>query len=54
MINPISWFEIPALHLDRASAFYEEILAVPLNRSDIGPSSLAVFPYDRDNAPVDA
>jgi hypothetical protein len=50
MNKPISWFEIPALDLDRASAFYEEILAVTLNRGDMGPASLAVFPYDRDNA----
>jgi predicted enzyme related to lactoylglutathione lyase len=44
----ISWFEIPALDLNRASAFYEKILAVTLNRGDMGPTSLAVFPYDRD------
>jgi hypothetical protein len=46
----ISWFEIPALDLNRASAFYESILAVTLNRGDMGPASLAVFPYDRDTA----
>ena len=46
----ISWFEIPALDLNRASAFYEKILAVTLNRGDMGPTSLAVFPYDRDQA----
>ena len=46
----ISWFEIPALDLNRASAFYEQILAVTLNRGDMGPTSLAVFPYDRDHA----
>ena len=46
----ISWFEIPALDLNRACAFYENILAVTLNRGDMGPASLAVFPYDRDHA----
>jgi predicted enzyme related to lactoylglutathione lyase len=46
----ISWFEIPSLDLNRASAFYENILAVTLNRGDMGPASLAVFPYDRDSA----
>ena len=50
MSKPISWFEIPALDLNRASAFYEQILAVTLNRGDMGQSSLAVFPYDRDQA----
>jgi hypothetical protein len=46
----ISWFEIPALDLNRATAFYEQILALTLNRGDMGPQSLAVFPYDRDHA----
>jgi uncharacterized protein len=46
----ISWFEIPAIDLNRATAFYEQILATTLNRSDMGPTSLAVFPYDRDHA----
>jgi predicted enzyme related to lactoylglutathione lyase len=46
----ISWFEIPALDLNRASTFYEKILAVTLNRGDMGPTSLAVFPYDREQA----
>ena len=50
MNKTISWFEIPALDLNRASAFYEKILAVTLNRGDMGPTSLAVFPYDRDHA----
>jgi hypothetical protein len=50
MNKPINWFEIPALDLNRASAFYEEILAVTLNRGDMGSASHAVFPYDRDHA----
>jgi predicted enzyme related to lactoylglutathione lyase len=50
MNRPINWFEIPALDLNRASAFYEEILAVTFNRGDMGPASYAVFPFDRNNA----
>jgi predicted enzyme related to lactoylglutathione lyase len=50
MKKPIMWFEIPALDLNRASAFYENILAVTLNCGDMGPTSLAVFPYDREQA----
>jgi hypothetical protein len=46
----INWFEIPATDLNRAAAFYEQILALTLNRSDMGPQSLAVFPYDHDHA----
>ena len=50
MNKTISWFEIPALDLHRASAFYEKILAVTLNHVEMGGASLAVFPYDRDQA----
>jgi hypothetical protein len=46
----ISWFEIPATDLNRATAFYEQILALTLNRANMGPTSLAVFPYDRPQA----
>lgn len=50
MNKTISWFEIPAIDLNRATAFYEQILATTLNRGDMGPQSLAVFPYDREQA----
>jgi predicted enzyme related to lactoylglutathione lyase len=46
----ISWFEIPALDLNRATAFYEQILALTLTRGNMGPASLAVFPYDRKSS----
>jgi predicted enzyme related to lactoylglutathione lyase len=42
----LNWFEIPALDLDRAQAFYEKLLATSLRRETIGPQSLAVFAYD--------
>jgi predicted enzyme related to lactoylglutathione lyase len=50
MNKTISWFEIPATDLNRATAFYEQILATTLNRGDMGPQSLAVFPYDREHS----
>ena len=46
----ISWFEIPALDLNRATAFYEQVLALTLSRGDMGSASLAVFPYNRETA----
>jgi predicted enzyme related to lactoylglutathione lyase len=49
-IKTINWFEIPALDLDRASAFYEQILNLKLIRHDMGGAALAVFPYDREHA----
>jgi len=39
------WVEIPADDLDRATRFYEAILATSLRREKIGPSELAVLPY---------
>ena len=39
------WVEIPAEDLDRATRFYEAILATSLRRETIGPAELAVLPY---------
>ena len=41
----IHWFEIPVTDLDRAQAFYEAVLAAPLRREPLGPTTLAVLPY---------
>ena len=45
-LSRISWFEIPASDLDRATRFYETILQTTLNRTKFGPDELAVFPYE--------
>lgn len=50
MNKTISWFEIPAIDLNRAATFYERILALTLTRGEMGSTSLAVFPYDRQHA----
>lgn len=44
---PLTWFEIPATDLDRAVRFYETVLAVTLKRATMGPSQMAMFPYDK-------
>ena len=49
-MHPINWFEIPALDLDRAQNFYETILALKLQRTNMAGQDLAVFPYDRESA----
>jgi len=41
----ISWFEIPATDLDRATSFYETVLNLKLRREAMGPMELAIFPY---------
>ncbi len=42
----VHWFEIPVRDLDRASAFYERLLATRLRREAMADSALAVFSYD--------
>jgi len=50
MNKTIAWFEIPALDLDRARAFYQNILGATLREESIGTNRLCVFPYDRQLA----
>ncbi len=45
MHSPISWFEIPTVDLDRATAFYEGVLATSLRYENNGDCEMAVFPY---------
>ncbi len=44
--DAIHWFEIPVTDIDRAQRFYETLLARSLRREQMGPQTLAVFPYD--------
>lgn len=43
--NVPAWFEIPVADMDRAQGFYETILGQSLTRENMGPTTLAVFPY---------
>jgi predicted enzyme related to lactoylglutathione lyase len=45
MDNPLRWFEIATTNLDRAVAFYQNILAVELRREHCGGIAMAIFPY---------
>jgi predicted enzyme related to lactoylglutathione lyase len=45
--NAISWFEIPAMDLARATRFYESVLARKLNQETMGPYKLSVFAYEQ-------
>lgn len=46
MKNSINWFEISTAQLERAQTFYEAVLARSLRREAMGPSEMAVFPYE--------
>lgn len=44
--HAVHWFEIPVTDLDRAQSFYETLLAQPLKREVMGPTTLAIFGRD--------
>jgi predicted enzyme related to lactoylglutathione lyase len=44
--NAISWFEIPATDLDRATKFYETIFGVSLTPLDLPNIKMRMFPLE--------
>lgn len=46
MKNAISWFEIPATNLDRATKFYETIFSLSLSPLDLPNIKMRMFPID--------
>ncbi len=46
--HAVNWFEIPVKNIDRAQAFYEQLLAAKLNRETMGEHTMAIFPSDAD------
>ena len=46
MKNAISWFEIPATDLNRATKFYETIFGISLHPLDLPNIKMRMFPLD--------
>ncbi len=46
--NPVGWFEIPAIDLNRAKKFYEAVLDVQLTLATMGQVEMAWFPSVED------
>jgi uncharacterized protein len=46
MENPVGWFEIPVLDMDRAISFYEKVLNVKIQKVDMGGLMMGWFPFD--------
>jgi hypothetical protein len=42
--NPVGWFEIPVINMDRAVSFYESVFNIKLSRELLGPLEMALFP----------
>ena len=40
----VNWFEIPALNLERAARFYDEIYDIKMSTSEMNGFSMAFFP----------
>jgi hypothetical protein len=45
--DALSWFEIPAADLPRATRFYEAVFACKLKSETMGPQQLSIFAYER-------
>jgi predicted enzyme related to lactoylglutathione lyase len=44
--NPVNYFEIPVLDMTRAMRFYERVLLVDFESTEIDGHPMALFPYD--------
>ena len=44
--NALTWFEIPVADIARAQHFYETLLGRSMRREEMGPQTLAIFPYE--------
>jgi predicted enzyme related to lactoylglutathione lyase len=47
--NRAVWFDIPVADLDRAAAFYREVLAIGVERHTYGDVSFCVLEHDQGN-----
>jgi uncharacterized protein len=45
VIHPAYYFEIPVTNMDRATAFYEELLGTKLMRQTVDGYDMALFPF---------
>ncbi|MEW6704911.1 MAG: VOC family protein [Pseudomonadota bacterium] len=46
--NALNWFEIPTRNLDRAEAFYGQVLDKPLRRETMGSAQMVMFPSSQE------
>ena len=42
--NPVGWFEIPVLDIERAQSFYQNVLGIEMNRFDLDELKMCWFP----------
>ena len=44
--NPVNWFEIPVADMARAKKFYETVLNVDIEETEMGPNQMGWFPME--------
>lgn len=47
--NPIGWFEIPVLDMDRAITFYETVFGYEMQRQQMGSLDMGWFPMSSES-----
>jgi len=50
--NTINWFEIPAIDIARAKAFYEQIFEIKMEEMEMPGMKYAMFPFEPMNGKV--
>lgn len=43
-MNPVTWFEIPAIDLEKSKDFYQKVFQIEMHVTEMGPSLMAWFP----------
>jgi len=47
--NVVGWFEIPVSDMERAMNFYQNVFGYQLNRQQMGPIDMALFPSEAES-----
>ena len=50
-MNPVNWFEIPAKDIKESKAFYEYVFSIEMQLTEMGPLTMAWFPFGEQNTP---
>ncbi len=47
-MNPVNWFEIPAKDIQESKMFYDYVFGFDLQINEMGPLTMAWFPFDQE------
>lgn len=49
-MNPVGWFEIPAININESKSFYDFIFGIDIQINDFGGLVMGWFPFDQDKS----